>query len=300
MDDSFRTAVEQVIEQITGQPATVVGADTVGGGCISKACSVTLSDRRRFFVKSNANPLPGLFESEANGLNALRNADIIRVPQVLGTRLNHGNVPAFIVMESIATVRPGPSFSEHFGRDLARLHQATQQDRFGFDEDNYLGSTRQPNRWSDNWCAFWRQRRLGYLLQLARQKGVSDTTLDQLGAKLMDRLEDFIDTPKEAACLLHGDLWGGNYLVDQAGKPVLIDPAVYYGRREADLAMTMLFGGFDDRFYSAYQQTWPLAPGYELRLEIYKLYHLLNHLVLFGRSYYGQCVATLRSLISDE
>jgi len=177
------------------------------------------------------------------------------------------------------------------------LHQATQQIQFGLDENNYLGSTRQSNRFVDDWCAFWREHRLGYLLRLARQQGASDSTLDQLGGKLMDRLEDFLQEPNEPACLLHGDLWGGNYLVDDQGRPVLIDPAIYYGRREADLAMTMLFGGFDARFYAAYEETWPLADGSEVRLAIYKLYHLLNHLVLFGRSYYGQCIDILRDLV---
>lgn len=297
MQSSRHRAIEQLIEQGTGEPASIERSHIAGGGCISTACSVTLADGRAFFVKSNPNPLPGLFESESKGLSMLGRANVIRVPHVWGTRAAEGEIPAFIVMEAIATGRPGQSFSQQFGVQLARLHQSTQQKRYGLDEDNYLGSTCQANEWSDNWCSFWRDYRLGYLLQLARKQGFSDTTLEQLGDKLMNRLEEFIGQPDEPACLLHGDLWRGNYLVDEQCQPVLIDPAVYYGRREAELAMTMLFGGFDAHFYKAYEEVWPLADGSGERLAIYKLYHLLNHLVLFGRSYYDQCINILRSLV---
>lgn len=296
IQDSLRQAIEQLIWGVTGEPVSVTHSDAVGGGCISQACSVTLVDGRQFFVKSNPNPLPGLFDTEGKGLTTLGDANVIRVPHVLGARSAVGDVPAFIVMELISAGQPGPTFSLMFGMQLARLHQATQQERFGLDEDNYLGSTRQSNRWMDDWCSFWREHRLGYLLRMAREQGVSDPTLDQLGDRLMNRLEDYLQEPNEPACLLHGDLWGGNYLVSDNGEPVLIDPAIYYGRREADLAMTMLFGGFDADFYSAYEEIWPLSTGSDKRLEIYKLYHLLNHLILFGQSYYGQCVSILRSL----
>ncbi len=144
---------------------------------------------------------------------------------------------------------------------------------------------------------FWRSHRLGFQLRLAREHGVSDDELDRLGDRLMDRLDAWIDLSDEPACLLHGDLWGGNYLSDENGDPVLIDPAVYYGHREADLAMTRIFGGFEPAFYRAYEDEWPLPPGSEDRLPLYELYHLLNHLNLFGRSYRGRCVGILRRYV---
>ncbi len=131
-------------------------------------------------------------------------------------------------------------------------------------------------------------------MRLARERGLSDDELDRLGDRLLERLDDWIDLREEPACLLHGDLWSGNYMADDAGDPVLIDPAAYYGHREADLAMTELFGGFDHTFYEAYEEEWPLPPGSPERREIYKLYHLLNHLNLFGRGYRARCIGILQ------
>ena len=164
---------------------------------------------------------------------------------------------------------------------------------FGFEEDNYIGATPQPNAWTDDWVTFFAEQRLGFQLRLAADNGFGGE-LARLGERLLSRLGELIDEPAEPACLLHGDLWGGNYLCDAEGQPVLIDPAAYYGRREAELAMTTLFGGFDSAFYGAYEEAWPLAPGSAERLEIYKLYHLLNHLNLFGGGYLGGCLGVLR------
>jgi fructosamine-3-kinase len=220
----------------------------------------------------------------------------IRVPLPVGTGGEEdGSIP-FIIMENIETGRAKTDFHKTFGRQFAELHKSSQQGRFGFDHDNYLGSTPQPNGWKESWVEFWREHRLGHQLALARKQGLSDPELERRGDLLLDRLEGLIGEPAEPACLLHGDLWGGNYLADSAGEPVLIDPAAYYGRREADLAMTMLFGGFDRSFYAAYEETWSLAEGSEVRLEIYKLYHLLNHLNLFGGTYYSGCIGILRRL----
>jgi fructosamine-3-kinase len=190
--------------------------------------------------------------------------------------------------------RSGRDFPAEFGRRFARLHRSTRGARFGFPHDNYLGSTPQPNGWSDDGCDFFRRRRLGHQLGLARAGGLADRGLARLGDRLLDRLDRWLDLPGEPACLLHGDLWGGNYLVDDAGAPVLIDPAAYHGHREADLAMTRLFGGFDAAFYAAYEEEWPLSPGSEERRPLYELYHLLNHLNLFGAAYRGRCLAILR------
>ncbi|MCA9664263.1 MAG: fructosamine kinase family protein, partial [Myxococcales bacterium] len=221
-------------------------------------------------------------------------ADVLRVPEVVAVARE------FIVLEHIETssIRP-PGFSRAFGAALAELHTSTSAARFGFAHDNYLGATPQPNGELDDWVEFFGRRRIGYQLGLARERGHArrGDELDTLGARLLEALGEIIGEPDEPPCLLHGDLWGGNYLVAEDGAPVLIDPAVYYGRREADLAMTRLFGGFDGAFYAGYEARWPLAAGAERRFVVYELYHLLNHLNLFGGSYRSSCIAHLRRLV---
>lgn len=298
----LNAAVEDLIATATGRTARIEGRRGVGGGCIHDSGLVELDDGRRFFVKSNAAPLPRIFELEREGLEALRATETLRVPEVLGVGGGQGGVPAFLVLEAIETGTPASGFMEGFGRGLAFLHSvpataAGPEGRtFGFGNDNYLGATPQPNGWCHGWVDFWHRHRLGHQLELARSQGRSTHQLDHLGDRLMERLEGLIGEPDEPAALLHGDLWGGNYLVDGRGQPVLVDPAAYYGRREADLAMTRLFGGFDSRFYAAYHEVWPLAPGSEERLAVYELYHLLNHLNLFGSGYLSGCLARLRQL----
>lgn len=275
-----------------GEAAHLVDASPVGGGCINDARIAELSDGRRLFVKTNSASLLEMFERETEGLEALAAVGALRVPRDAFAGTAGGQ--AFLVMEAIPLGRKGPAFFERFGRAFAELHRRGRGERFGFAHDNFIGSTPQPNTWTDDGAEFWRRHRLGHQLELARRGGRSSAELDRLGERLLARLGDHLDLPGEPPCLLHGDLWGGNYLVDDAGDPVLIDPACYYGHREADLAMTQLFGGFDPRFYAAYEEAWPLPPGSGERLEIFKLYHLLNHLNLFGGSYRGSCLQILR------
>ncbi|MHC4993558.1 MAG: fructosamine kinase family protein [Planctomycetota bacterium] len=296
MQAQLRSEIERIIGDATGEPAPITFDRGVGGGCISSASCVTLKDGRRYFVKYNPNPLPDMFKQEALALDAIRAVGVIRAPQPIGVGGGNG-APPCIVMEMIETGGRGKNFGESFGERFATFHRRSRHDRFGFDADNYIGSTPQPNVWDADWVAFWRRHRLGFQLDLAHRNGLANSELSGLGERLMDRPDEIIGEPGEPPRLLHGDLWGGNYLVDDTGGPVLIDPAAYYGRREADLAMTMLFGGFDPGFYTGYNRVWPLEDGAEQRLNVYKLYHLLNHLNLFGSSYYGQCVSILRNLI---
>ncbi|PIE19475.1 MAG: hypothetical protein CSA65_02255 [Proteobacteria bacterium] len=308
MDRQLRLAIETLLASLDDyelNDATVVDSRSVGGGSINRAERAELSDGRSVFVKSNPAPLPRMFACEIAGLAALHAASDgsgLRIPRPLG--YGHEPLP-FIVIEHVESGRPSGDFSARLGRGLAALHRGSAElhrpaaergQRYGFEADNYIGSTPQENGWSADWVAFFRERRLGFQLRLARQNGFG-AELSRLGDSLLARLDELIgaqDDIAEPACLLHGDLWGGNYLCDDAGQPVLIDPAVYYGRREAELAMTTLFGGFDRRFYAAYDEAWPCSPGSDERLEIYKLYHLLNHLNLFGGGYLGSCLTILR------
>jgi len=262
----------------------------LGGGCIADAAVAEFTDGSRVFVKRAAGH-PGMFECEAAGLRALAAADAIRVPRVLAV------APDALVLEMIDPAPRKPGFFEDFGRRFAALHSHRGK-CCGFPQDNFIGSTPQPNRpldgpWGEaapddgsGWVEFFLERRLRHQTRLAAARDGGEL------ARLLDRAEGRIagllgDAP-EAPVILHGDLWGGNYIVDESGEACLIDPAVYYGHREADLAMTRLFGGFDHLFYSAYQAAAPLAAGHEERLPIYQLYHLLNHFNLFGGGYGGQ------------
>jgi len=272
----------------------IVGRRPVGGGCISEAQVVELADGRRHFVKSKRAAPAAMFEREAEGLRALEAVGALRVPR--GAEAGRAAEVAWIAMEAIESAPRAPRFWEDFGEGFARLHREGRAERFGFPHDNFLGSTPQPNGWLDDWTEFWRQRRIGFQLRLARERGRSDAELDRLGDRLLARLDDLLAGVDEPPSLLHGDLWGGNFLTGPEGEPVLVDPACSYGHREADLAMTRLFGGFDRRFYAAYEAAWPLAPDHEDRRPLYELYHLLNHLNLFGGGYRGQCLAILRRL----
>ena len=268
----------------------------VGGGCIADARIATFEDGFSVFVKTVAG-VPDMFEREAEGLEALAEADALRVPRVLAVDANG------LVLEFVAQGSPKPGFFQSFGRRFARLHRHAGP-QCGFPHDNYIGATPQLNRPIDgafgagvndgsDWPGFFIERRLRYQARLAEERGHGAEL-----RRLLDGCEatfcDLLDAATEAPCVLHGDLWGGNYIVDETGEPCLIDPAVYYGHREADLAMTRLFGGFDAAFYRAYDEEFPLADGHRERLPIYQLYHLLNHLNLFGSGYYAQCERILR------
>ena len=300
--DSLIASVELALAANAGRRVQVRSRRSVSGGSIYDTGLWQLADGRTVFVKTGDAVDSSVFAREAEGLRALEATGALRVPEVLAVGAPTPGQPAFLVLEAIVEGRRGPRFFEDFGSALAALHRAPAAsagpagEPFGLAHDNHLGATPQPNPWTQDWVEFWRHQRLGHQLDLARRRGLSDPTLDRLGDRLLDRLDDLLAEPDEPAALLHGDLWGGNYLADDAGQAVLIDPAVYYGRREADLAMTRLFGGFTPRFYAAYEEAWPLAPGSETRLTVYELYHLLNHLNLFGGGYRGQCLARLRGL----
>jgi fructosamine-3-kinase len=244
------------------------------------------------FIKTAPAADLAMFEAEAAGLEELRRAGEIRVPEVLGVGLRDGR--SFIELERMVFSGSSAATEERLGRQLARLHGHTQKE-FGWYRDNTIGPTPQKNAVCDDWLTFFRERRLAFQLDLAARHGHAGE-LQDLGARLLDALPALFEDYRPAASLVHGDLWGGNWgAVD--GEPVVFDPAVYFGDRETDIAMTMLFGGFSKTFYRAYSDAWPLAAGSETRLRLYQLYHVLNHLNLFGSGYHGQALRLLRSLV---
>jgi len=243
------------------------------------------------FQKTGPESALEMFEAEAEGLNELRSAGAVRVPEVHDVGLRDGT--AYIAMERLRLEPASASDRARFGAQLAALHAVTAA-RYGWHRDNTIGPTPQINELNDDWCDFFGRHRLGYQLELAASNGQAGE-IASLGGQLLDRLPKLFDGYTPTASLLHGDLWGGNWGVAD-GEPVIFDPAVYYGDSETDIAMSRLFGGFGRHFYDAYFAERPPADGIEARLELYQLYHVLNHLNLFGAGYRGQAVALLRSL----
>ena len=267
-----------------GAPVQLTG---IGGGCIADARVATFADGSSVFVKCAAGT-PGMFEREAEGLRALASATAIRIPEVLAVG------DEALVLEMIHEAPQKDGFFESFGRAFAKLHDH-RGPSFGFPHDNFIGSTAQCNQPLDGfgWPEFFLERRLRFQAKLAASRG-HGREIEHLLDHAEGRLAELLGAEIELPSILHGDLWSGNFIVDERGEACLIDPAAYYGHREADLAMTRLFGGFGSAFYSAYDEALPLAPGHEDRLPIYQLYHLLNHLNLFGSAYYAQCMRILQ------
>lgn len=291
MDQILRHSISNLLTKQLGKSSRIASFDSIAGGCINSAFRVELADGHQLFLKVSSDSREGLFDSETVGLKLLGDAGAMRVPDVIGSGTTSSQ--QFLILEWIDSGTRSSDFSETMGRQLALLHR-TSHNQFGLDHDNVLGSTLQPNSWSNDWGSFWAQHRLGFQLDLAQKNRIGSRQLFELGDKLVSRLGDRFTFPNEPPALIHGDLWSGNYLCDSLGMPVLIDPAVYFASREAEFGMTTLFGGFDDRFYDAYKEAWPLPDGSLERIEIYRLYHLLNHLNLFGESYLPGCLEIIR------
>ncbi len=291
---SLARELAQHIASATGRTFTPAARQAVGGGCINQAI-VLEGDAQRYFVKLNDAHRLAMFEAEAEGLHALGATRTVRVPLPVCRGVAAGQ--AFLALEYLPLRGASADAQQRLGRELAQLHRATAA-RFGWTRDNTIGSTPQRNDETDDWVSFWRERRLGFQLGLAADNGYGGS-LQRDGEKLLDRLPAFFRDYRPQASLLHGDLWGGNAAATDAGEPVIFDPAVYYGDREADLAMTELFGGFGARFHAAYREAWPLDDGYRVRKNLYNLYHVLNHLNLFGGGYRAQAQQMIERLLAE-
>ncbi|ASB50020.1 fructosamine kinase family protein [Alkalitalea saponilacus] len=266
----------------------IVATSPLSGGCIANTQKVTTQSGKEYAVKTASHNK--MFINEANGLRELRKANVIRVPEVLYAD------ESCLVIEFIKEGSRNSGFFKKFGAEMAHLHQF-KSDKFGFFEDNFIGSTPQKNipegNESVSWIDFYWNKRLRYQFDLAERNGYADNQFKRLFFRLEKKIPKILEGSEEPPVLLHGDLWSGNYMCDENGNAVIIDPAVYYGHREADLAMTKLFGGFGSDFYSSYHETFPLKPGHEHREGVYMLYHVLNHLNLFGTGYYRQAVSLM-------
>ena len=263
-----------------GRDVAAAPETTVHGGSIND-CYRWQTARGPVFVKRAPVMRRELFNAEADGLARLRQAGSLWVPEMLA--LGSTDDEAFLVLEWLDLVEPDAASEEKFAEALAWQHRNRAQ-AYGLERDNFIGATPQSNDVSDDWVSFWRERRLLYQLDLAARNGHAGRLQDR-GRQLAEVMDVFFASYRPAASLLHGDLWSGNRGALADGTPVVFDPAVYCGDREADIAMTTLFGGFGPRFYSAYAATWPLDQAAGTRRALYNLYHVLNHLNLFGGSY---------------
>jgi len=268
--------------------------ERVAGGSISR-CYRWASLSGPVFVKVGAGEAASTLEAEAAGLAELARAAAVRVPRVLAC--GRIGATAFLALEWLEAGRANGESEERLGCGLAAQHAVTAP-AFGWSRDNTIGSTAQANGGLASWPEFFRERRLRPQLTLAVANGYG-ALLEEPGGRLLAAVGALLATHRPQASLLHGDLWGGNWLATLDGEPVIFDPAVYYGDRETDLAMTRLFGGFGPRFYRAYTQAAPLPPGAELRCELYNLYHVLNHANLFGGSYAASARRTIERLLAE-
>lgn len=286
--------IDAHISQILGQAFKSVTHTPMGGGCINAAYHVSGSGLD-FFVKTNTPGRHEMFAAEAAGLQEIINCGAVRSP----TPICHGTTAhaSYLALEFLDLNACSGQACEQLARQLACMHTHTAK-QFGWHINNTIGATPQSNTPHQDWASFWREERLEFQLRLASRNGI-DGGLQKKGAHLLDQIDQFFPGYRPLPSLLHGDLWNGNCGALSQGEPVTFDPAVYYGDRETDLAMSELFGGFPARFYAAYREAYPLDPGYEVRKILYNLYHILNHANLFGGSYASQAESMLDLLLSE-
>ena len=289
LPESIQQKIIQILTSEQKKEVRIFASKPLRGGSINSAARIETS-LDNYFVKWNrADAFPEMFEKEAKGLEILRSVGQLRIPQVKFA--DSAGVHSFLVLEYLEKASNKINFWQHFGTGLAKLHK-TSTDYFGLDHDNYIGSLPQSNRKKGNWIDFFIEERISFQLRLARDSHLIDSAILSASERLFKQLNEFI--PVEPPALLHGDLWSGNFIVGDKGEACLIDPAVYYGHREMDIAMTRLFGGFDPTFYEAYNQEYPFEKGWEQRMDVCNLYPLLVHVNLFGGGYVSQVASILK------
>ncbi len=291
------TDIEQNLTEVLGEKLALDAWQAVSGGSIHQAWHVTSNNDQHFFIKTNHHTKRHTLEAEALGLEALGQGisadNPLRIPHVY--TWGNNDEYCWLILEYIAFGRSSSASQAALGTGLALLHQQTAE-QFGFVADNVIGESLQTNAWTNDWIDFWRQQRLGTQFKLAKQHSFYSTIANE-AEQLLDALPQLLEGHTPKASLLHGDLWGGNAACDAQENPIIFDPAVYYGDRECDLAMTELFGGFSADFYAAYNHVYPLDDGYKKRKDLYNLYHILNHANLFGGAYIMQSKSMMQQII---
>ncbi len=293
--------MNELLREITSQLAQHLGTgleyrshQPLFGGDINQAFLLHTVSGTPLFIKINKASRLEMFEAESEALEEIIRSNTLRAPAPILAATAQGR--AFLAMEFIEIGGGSAKSEEALGHGLAAMHQ-TRAPLFGWQRDNTIGSTRQINRQEHSWATFWREQRLAPQLRWAAERGGSSALL-QKGERLLEEVEQLLGERETIPSLLHGDLWGGNWSSAENGEPVIYDPALYHGDREADLAMTELFGGFSSHFYDAYNESWPLDPGYGQRKGLYNLYHILNHFNLFGGGYGRQAERMIDRVLS--
>ncbi|MDQ5767097.1 fructosamine kinase family protein [Thiothrix subterranea] len=293
MKSSSTALTLPILQQHLGTGVAIARIDAASGGCINQTSTVTLADGSRYFLKVNQASLLEMFAAEADGLNAIRASASLRAPESLGYGVQ--GQQAYLLLEYLPLQNHGDQ--RQAGTQLAALHRHTAA-QHGWFRSNTIGASPQRNTQTPDWVQFWQQERLGFQLERARRNGYPPRSYEQ-GLRLKESIGALFTDYQPVASLLHGDLWGGNLAYLPDGSPVVYDPAVYYGDRETDLAMTELFGGFGVDFYAAYNAAWALDSGYAVRKTLYNLYHILNHFNLFGSGYGEQAARMTEKVLAE-
>lgn len=284
----LKAEAEKILGSRSGKVLNIISTAQVGGGCINHCFRLDTTSRKYFIKYNDAKRYPGMFEAEAKGLSLLRDGDAIHVPEVIAAAA--ADDTSFLLLEWIESGMQTRNFWPDFGKSLAKLHRNTDG-HFGLEHDNYIGSLKQSNTQATSWTDFFVHQRIEPQLKMALDTGRMENQILKNAERFYGRMNELF--PRESPALVHGDLWSGNFMTGKTGQVTLVDPAVYYGHREMDLSMTMLFGGFDPGFYSSYQEAFPLDPGFESRVDFYNLYPLLVHVNLFGGGYVRQVIEIL-------
>ncbi len=289
LEEDVKNQLSLCIANKIGRSFIIKTMKPIGGGCINDCFLITDGEISYFLKINNAHKYPKMFYKETKGLELLRQNSSLTVPQaIIETQIEDY---AFLVLEYIKSGVKKKTFWEHFGQNLAEQHKISNIE-YGLDHDNYIGSLPQINTWNKSWADFFIINRIEYQVKIAYENKL----LENNYIKTLDKIHKTIDNefPKSKPSVLHGDLWSGNFMVNEMGNPVLVDPAFYYGDREVEMAFTTMFGGFDGAFYDAYNSEFPLEPNYKARFELYNLYPTLVHVNLFGGGYIQQAISILK------
>ena len=287
----------ECLSEAVDKELNFVRSSAATGGDINQAFQLEVTDgtyNYSYFVKQNSSRLLEMFEREAQALKAIIATQTIRAPRAICVGISKDT--SFLVLEKLQLVQSG--CIEDFAKNLAAMHLC-QNERFGFRQDNFIGTTPQKNAWRANWLEFFANERLAFQLGLLRNKGIS-RSLFKKGNELIQKMDEVFAGYEPKPALLHGDLWSGNYGFVHGGEPVIYDPASYYGDHEADLAMLELFGRPGPAFFSTYNQVFPIHEGYKQRKTLYNLYHILNHANLFGGGYARQAESMIDTLLVND